>query len=247
MCAEERLRDYDLEDAVSASCRRAGFRAGTADFAQFAEPKYVYSFPKSPREPYFRVTDYIDTAPPEVLRGFARMMANQVAGKPWRFPRYGEEWMASRQYSQEYQMRYLLRHPSWTDPEGKYQDLERARIRLEDSGMLRYDPSIRLRWSGTAGYAVSSLMRTACLPTALDSPYVSPSTLDYAVLIAVSGAGAGYDCQNLRPSHAGAKAEKRYGARRALEAMKEMRKLGIALPPNREEQKPRLAFSKQTI
>ena len=196
-CAEN--KEQRLNEIFERIGEENGFRA-TAEFAAFTELKVKWVRTSDWAE--FRVSDYLEDAPDEVIEDIARAVFGKILRGDGGYTERATAWLTAPEFSETHRPLYLERDERAGDREGEHKSIEASLDRLESMGLVERDASIDVRWSkeeerGNAARS-SVLMRLIVVDRALDSDDVPDSALDLAVLKHLALIRAGFLAEPLR-------------------------------------------------
>ena len=196
-CAEN--KEQRLNETFERIGEENGFRA-TAEFAAFTELKVKWVRTSDWAE--FRVSDYLEDAPDEVIEDIARTILGKILRDDGGYTERATTWLTAPEFSETHRPLYLERDERAGDREGEHKSIEASLDRLESMGLVERDASIDVRWSkeeerGNAARS-SVLMRLIVVDRALDSDDVPDSALDLAVLKHLALIRAGFLAEPLR-------------------------------------------------
>lgn len=161
-----------------------GYPDVNAEFMAFRDFKCRWQ--RSYRWADFRISDYLDDAPDEVLRALAESLFRRIAGEEDEFDAVLREWITAPEFVALKQDIYLSRCMNYSRTVvGKSKNLQEAYDRLIGAGLVPYDPSIVLTWTSDSmtrkvGFC-SVLMRTVAISDVLDKDEVPDYVLDYCL------------------------------------------------------------------
>ena len=170
-----------------------------AEFMAFKEFKVRWQ--RSYRWAEFKVSDYFQDAPAEVVESLARTLFSRIAGKD-DIPYTAEmcQWITSDRFVEEKQPIFLKRSRNITrNPTGKHKDLDASYDRLIGMGLVKKDPRIFINWMKNSENRkvgnVSVLMKVISMNPALDDPQCSDQLLDYCLFHELNHIEAGFDAE----------------------------------------------------
>ncbi len=176
-------------DEISAIFAEAGadhdYENVSAEFTDFIDPKVRWV--REGNDIEFRISDYFQKAPKEVLEDLAMTMFDRIDRRnDTSYSRRMIDYLTSRSFIEEYQPVYVSRLPFITaSPVGKHFDLRDSKNRLIEKGLIRDIPNLFLSWMRVQSYEhagrASVLMRTASINCNLDSKLVSNDLMDYVM------------------------------------------------------------------
>ncbi|MDR1954403.1 MAG: M48 family metallopeptidase [Candidatus Methanoplasma sp.] len=179
MEAEEVLRTTFKEIG-----KEYGFDKVEAEFVAFKEFKVRWQ--RSYKWADFKVSDYLEDAPPEVIAGLCTSLFSKITGEDEGYSEDMCRWITAPTFSEYKQPLYLKRSRNLTrSHEGEKKDLEEAYKRLADMGLVEKDPSVHLTWTKESnikkiGYC-SVLMKVITISNVLDTDMIPDFVLDYCL------------------------------------------------------------------
>ncbi len=173
-----------LKEIFSEVGKKYGYDSVNAEFMAFREFKCRWQRTYGWAD--FRVSDYLDDAPANVLESLAESLFKRITGKDDTFSPELRTWVTDPSFHALKQDVYLSRCPNFTrSPVGECKNLQESYDRLIGAGLVPYDPSVVLTWtkepySHRAGNC-SVLMRVVSITSALDADEVPDFVLDYCL------------------------------------------------------------------
>ena len=146
----------------------------------------------------FRVSDYLEDAPEEVLEGLARNLFDRITGKGTVFSTALKEWVTRPEFCQQKQKIFLERSQYVLNTaEGEHKNLNDSLKRLQDAGLVGEIPGLYLSWRENNGDMkvgrCSVLMKVVTINEQLDSEEVPDFVIDYCLYSELVHIIAGYD------------------------------------------------------
>ncbi|MBO4502142.1 MAG: hypothetical protein J5707_00585 [Candidatus Methanomethylophilus sp.] len=167
-----------------------------AEFMAFRDFKCTWQ--RSYKWVDFRISDYLEDAPDDVLISLAQTLFRKIRGDEYTTSDRLREWVTDPSFHEQKQNVYLSRCAGYTcSPEGTHKSLQEAYDRLIGAGLVPYDPSIVLTWYDgsythkAAGCSV--LMRVVAISDALDADDIPDFVLDYCLYYELCHLLVGYD------------------------------------------------------
>lgn len=146
----------------------------------------------------FRVSDYLQDAPDDVLMSLADSIFKRIMGEDDSYSPNLYDWVTSPEFCASKQGLYLLRRCNLSrSAEGDYKNLRQSYDRLVGAGLLDYDPSITFSWTRDR-YArktghCSVLMKVVEISRNLDSDDIPDFVLDYCMYHELCHIALGFD------------------------------------------------------
>ena len=167
-----------------------------AEFMAFREFKCTWQ--RSYKWADFRISDYLEDAPDEVLVSLAETLFRKIRGDEFTTSDKLRGWVTDPNFHRLKQNVYLSRCSGYTcTPVGTYKNLQESYDRLIGAGLVPYDPSIVLSWYDgnythkAAGCSV--LMRVVGISDQLDKEDLPDFVLDYCLYYELCHLLVGYD------------------------------------------------------
>lgn len=134
----------------------------------------------------FRVSDYLEDAPKEVLEGLAKNLFDRIAGKGSDFSTTLKEWVTRPEFCEQKQKIFLERSQHILNTvEGEHKNLYDSLKRLQEADLVGEIPGLYLSWRETNGDLkagrCSVLMKVITINKKLDSGDIPDFVLDYCL------------------------------------------------------------------
>ena len=166
--------------------KKYGYDSVTAEFTDFKEFKVQWS--RSYKFANFRVSDYLEDAPAEVLEGLAATLFAKISGmQDEPYSKAMREWVLAPEFSQKHRPIYIERSKGLTGvAEGNERDLAESFVRLEEAGLVDHDAAQHMMvcWNvddRRKAAASSLLMKVISVSDVLDDADIPDFVVDYAV------------------------------------------------------------------
>ncbi len=174
--------------------REHGFDTVKAEFTAFRDFKLKWS--RSMKWIEFQVSDYLEDAPEDVIRGLAKTIFAKIRGQDSDYPEEVREWMTAPEFVENHRPTYLKRFIGISEgTEGKHIDLAECYERLIESGLLERDDSLCIRWNRQNNMIpgkCSVLMRVVAINDKLDREDMYEDAIDYALYSEICKVNQGY-------------------------------------------------------
>lgn len=184
----------ELERIFSELGDRYGLGKTTARFDELREIEITWTRKEGQAD--FRVCDYLEDAPHDVIRSIAETVIARIAERYSEYEDVAIDYLSSEGFRMRNKETYLERIGGLSeDAAGKHADLRDAYERLIARGMIERDPELDIRWSSACRKKVghvSGLMRIAVVSARLDREDVPEETLDYALYRLLSQIEGGF-------------------------------------------------------
>ena len=174
-----------LNGAFQKVGKQYGFDNVSAEFTPFKDFKVQWT--RSHRMAHFRVSDYMEDAPPEAFDALATTLFAKIEGKNEVPYKKGlRDWVLSPQFADRKRYRYIHRARNVTgSPVGFERDLRDSFQRLADMGLVDTSKGVAAIWStdSNSSKAASSsvLFKLIVVSNQLDDLNIPDFVLDYAV------------------------------------------------------------------
>lgn len=182
------VSDERLSDIFAEVGWKYGFDQVKAEFISIADFKIRWQ--RSYKWVEFKVSDYFDRAPENVLYDLAENLFRRILGKESDLCETVVKYVTDDNFAKSNRQDYFDRHPNYTQTViGEFHDLNDSVNRLRDLGLIRPDTSSVLTWDDTDGrraVKVAVLMRTVAINKGLDAAGVPETVLDYCVYRGIS-------------------------------------------------------------
>ena len=167
-----------------------------AEFMAFREFKCTWQ--RSYRWVDFRISDYLEDAPDEVLVSLAQTLFRKILGDEFTTSDKLRAWVTDPEFHTLKQNIYLSRCSGYSRTAvGKHKNLQESYDRLIGAGLVPYDPSIVLSWYDGAythkAAGCSVLMRVVGISNLLDADDIPDFVLDYCLYYELCHMLVGYD------------------------------------------------------
>jgi len=189
--------DLELEEIFRAVGDEHGFRRVESEFMPFKEFKVRWQ--RSHHWAEFKVSDYLEDAPSNVIDGLARSLFSKIVGTDdVGYSKDMHDWITSPEFSRNKQPTYIkrCRNLARTD-EGSYRSLSESYSRLINLGIASIDPMIYLSWTKEGNMRgvghCSVLMKVISISSALDTDMVPEFVLDYCLYREMCHMEIGFD------------------------------------------------------
>lgn len=185
-----------LERIFSGVGRKYGFDTVKAEYIVLKDFKIRWQ--RSYRWVDFRVPDYLDTAPDDVIAALADTLFQRIVGKGDGISQTFVDWVTDPEFCHQKQGLYLQRSTNLTGSvAGQHKNLRDSYDRLIGAGLVPYDPDIAFSWTKnpvTRKVAKCSvLMKVVYISSILDSDEVPDYVLDYCMYHELCHLFLGYD------------------------------------------------------
>ncbi len=162
-----------------------GFDKVQAEFMAFKEMKVRWQ--RSYKWAEFKVSDYLEDAPEDVIRGLGKSLFSKILGNDGdSFSDDMCNWVTSPDFASAKQQTYIRRSRNMTRSfKGQFKDLSDSYRRLSEAGLINEDPQIHISWmreshSRKVG-SCSVLMKVVSLSKHLDSESIPDFVIDYCL------------------------------------------------------------------
>jgi len=173
-----------------------GFDDVVAEYSSFKEFKVRWQ--RSKGRANFKVSDYMEDAPAEIIDGIARALFSKISGSDTGYPEEVHEWLATDKFVKANQPTYLRRNRSLTrSAQGETRNLKDSYHRLVNQGLIESDEDVCLTWTTEqnirrVGYC-SVLMKVIAISSVFDTEMIPEFVLDYVVYHEFLHIQAGFD------------------------------------------------------
>lgn len=186
-----------MDEIFSEIGKEFGFENVQAEFVAFKEFKVKWQ--RSYKWADFRVSDYLEDAPDDVIRGLCRSLFSKIVGSDEEpYPETMCQWVTSDDFVKYKQPTYVKRCRNMIrSSEGKHKDLRDSYERLMKDGLAEECPGLYLTWtketeSRKTGNC-SVLMKVVSIIKALDDEEVPDYVLDYCLYRELAHIMIGFD------------------------------------------------------
>lgn len=171
-----------------------GFDTVEAEFTAFRDFKLKWS--RSTKWIEFQVSNYLEDAPEDVIRGLAKTVFAKIRGQDSDYPEEVNNWLTSPDFAENHRPAYLKRFIGISEgTKGNHIDLAECYDRLIESGLLKRDENLCIRWSRqnnkTSGRC-SVLMKVVAINDILDREDMYEDAIDYALYSEICKVNQGY-------------------------------------------------------
>lgn len=177
--------------------RSYGFETVNAEFVGFKDMKIRWQ--RSYKWADFKVSDYLNNAPKDVIEDLARVLFSRISGSDE--VAYSDslcDWLTAPKFSEEKQGIFLRRTRNISYDGGSYKQLEDSYQRLEQMGLITEDiPNVKIFWTKDVdkkktGYC-SVLMKVIAISRMFDNEDLPDYVLDYILYCEVCHLIAGFN------------------------------------------------------
>ena len=185
ICDKDTLAVEALNKAFQAAGRQYGYESVTAEFALFKE--FNVQWTRSRRIAHFKVSDYMEDAPYEVLEALACSLLARIDGReevPYK--KAMRDWVLAPGFSETKRPKYIERSRNVTGSRiGQERNLQDSFDRLEKMGLFDRSKGVEAIWTtDTASPKAAScsvLFKLIVVSNQLDDLNVPEYVVDYAV------------------------------------------------------------------
>ncbi len=180
--------DERLKDIFGKVGKEYGFSPVDAYFTDFNDLKVKWYLTQFSSSIVFTVSDYLRSAPDDILEKLATTLCRRIAGKRSRYPKALEKWITSEDFRRINRATYLerCRTPLCT-AEGKHRNLQESAGRVAAMGIFGMPDDVYLSWARFASRKNlgmgSVAMRVALISDQLDRDDIPDYALDWAVFL----------------------------------------------------------------
>ena len=223
--------DNDRLSALFAEAGRDnGFEQITAEFATYKDFKIRWL--RAYKWIEFQVSDYLSTAPEEVIAEMADTVFRKIRGEKGPYTQRVCDWLSSEEFVRTNQPTFLRRSRGLSEGTvGNVRDLEEAYQRLIDRGLVERDPSLVILWKAggqpSRVGAASVLMRVVTMSSSLDRETVPDEVVDYCLYAEIANIMVGFGKHGQERRDAYASILERYPGRDDIELR--MRRLCLTI------------------
>lgn len=174
-----------LKTKFSEIGKEFGYDSVEAQFMAFKDLKIRWS--RTYRWADFRVSDYFQDAPEEVMDGLCRSLYSKIGGtEDSEYPKAMYQWVSDPDFARRNQPVYIRRSRNISKtPKGESKDLSESYARIVEMGLAEKDDDIYLTWSRDGdpkkiGHC-SVLMKVISINSVMDLPTIPDHVVDYCV------------------------------------------------------------------
>ena len=206
------------------ACEGTQFNEVETNFTAFRDLKLKWC--RSYNWIHFDVSDYLATAPEEVILSIAEVVMSRIAGNRVDYPEEVAEWLTSEDFVATNQPTYIHRCRGLKGPQGEFHDLNESYQRLLDRELIFEDRDIYLGWGpATTGRRTgfsSVLMKVVNMDGCLDNENIPEDALDYALYAQLAHISMGFDPSTTRRTEEYEELLNAYPEREEMEAKLKM-------------------------
>lgn len=189
---KEKVSDVQLTGIFDRIGHKYGYSSAYAGFENFGDMKVTWQ--RSAKLIDFRITDYLDHAPDEVLEDLAECLYTRIGGGEREASPAFVKYVTDPKFSRTARKTYLERSVGLSET-GERFDLRNSLDRLKKEGLVPQDIDLAIRWQHEVTQKASGcsvLMRVVWVNKMLDSRDVPFYVLDYCIYCAICGILVGY-------------------------------------------------------
>lgn len=195
-CDEIGIKNDELSNIFQNVGSEYGYKTVNAEYMAFREFKCTWQ--RSYNWVDFRISDYLEDAPAEVIEGLARNLFDRIKGNEASYSTALKDWVTKPEFCQDHQRTFIERtYGILGSTKGVYKDLNDSLKRLQDAGLVGEIPGLYLSWMDSSGSykagRCSVLMKVVTLSDRLDSEEVPDFVIDYCLFTELAHLIVGYN------------------------------------------------------